>query len=85
MLHILPTIHHLLAASKSYTKKIITYLLTGKIKKNSGVKKVRRIGHYQKKVKTGRATKQGGRTREVVGKWNQITAQRFRTRSWEGG
>ena len=70
MLHILPTIHHLLAASKSYTKKIITYLLTGKIKKKFWSKKspenrpLSEKGQDRESNKTRWKNKRGGRKME---------------------
>ena len=45
----------------------------------SGEKKLRRMDHKQKNDRTERARGLGRKTREEIGKWNQMTAQRFQT------
>ena len=62
--------------NRSHTKK--AYLLTKKTHEVSGKSSEGRTSR-QKKDKTERATGRGRRTREVIAKWNQMTALRFQT------
>ena len=76
MLHIPPTNLLLQAAKQEPYKK--AYLLTKKTHEVSGKSSEGRTSR-QKKDKTERATGRGRRTREVIAKWNQMTALRFQT------
>ena len=76
MLHIPPTNSLLLTAKQEPYEK--AYLLTNTIEEFSG-KKFRRRTSTQKKEKTEKVTGLGRRKRDVIAKWNQMTALRFQT------
>ena len=76
MLRIPPTNCLLLAAKQEPYKK--AYLLTKNIE-GFFWKKFRREGQQAENDKTEKVTGLGGRTREEIAKWNQMTALRFQT------